>query len=340
MALSPRRRSPLVAVVGVAVLLVTLVAHLTPAGASSVNPIPLAGDLNAHDPSFTRVGNTWYVLNTGDPAVNGGTIQIKRSTDRRTFVSLGTVWDEIPAWVKTAVPQVTNLWAPEVYRHAGTYYLYYSASSFGSNQSVIGLATNATLDPSAPDYNWVDRGLVWQSQTSDDYNAIDPGIVRGGDGTPWMVFGSFWSGIRQIQLQWPSGKPAAGQAEPLWLVDRHVPPNAVEAPYMVKHKGMYYLFVSFDFCCRGTDSTYKIAVGRSRSVNGPFYDQLGTPLEHGGGTVILSADGAMVGPGGASISGNLIAYHYYDGDQNGAITLGIRHIRWGPGGWPVLTHLH
>ena len=172
-------------------------------------------------------------------------------------------------------------WAPEVYHHGGTYYLYYAASSFGSNQSVIGLATNSTLDPSAPGYRWVDRGLVWQSQTSDDYNAIDPGIVRGPDGSPWMVFGSFWSGVRQVQLQWPSGKPTAGQTEPLRLVDRQVPPNAVEAPYMVRHDGMYYLFVSFDFCCRGTDSTYKIAVGRSRSVNGPFFDELGTPLEHG-----------------------------------------------------------
>jgi arabinan endo-1,5-alpha-L-arabinosidase len=119
-----------------------------------------------------------------------------------------------------------------------------------------------------------------------------------------------------------------------------VPPNAVEAPYMVRHKAMYYLFVSFDFCCRGTDSTYKIAVGRSRSVNGPFSDELGTPLEHGGGTVILSSDGAMVGPGGESVSRGLMAYHYYDGNQGGAITLGIRRIHWGPGGWPVLADLH
>lgn len=340
MELSLRRRRPLIAIIGAALLLIALVLQLSPAGAATRSPIPLAGDLNAHDPSFTQVGNTWYVLNTGDPAVNGGTIAIKRSTDRHTFVSLGTVWDAIPAWVSAAVPKVTNLWAPEVYHHGGTYYLYYAASSFGSNQSVIGLATNSTLDPSAAGYRWVDRGLVWQSQTSDDYNAIDPGIVSGSDGSPWMVFGSFWSGVRQVRLQWPSGKAAAGQTEPLRLVDRQVPPNAVEAPYMVQHDGRYYLFVSFDFCCRGTDSTYKIAVGRSRSVNGPFYDELGTPLEQGGGTVILSSDGAMVGPGGESISHGLIAYHYYDGDQNGAITLGIRRIHWGPGGWPVLTRLH
>jgi arabinan endo-1,5-alpha-L-arabinosidase len=307
---------------------------------SSPKPLPLKGDLNAHDPSFTVVGKTWFVLNTGDPAVNGGTIQIKKSTDHRTFTSAGTVWDTIPAWIKQDVPAVTNLWAPQVYRHGGVFYLYYSASSFGSNTSLIALATNTTLDPADPAYHWVDQGLVWRSTSSDDYNAIDPAIIEDASGAPYLTFGSFWSGIRQIRLQWPSGKPAAGTGEPARLVDRLVPPNAVEAPFMVRHNGFYYLFVSFDFCCRGSDSTYKIAVGRSRSVSGPFTDELGTPLQHGGGTVILSSDGAMAGPGGVSISGDLLAHHFYDADAGGAITLSIRPIQWGPGGWPVLTYLH
>lgn len=124
------------------------------------------------------------------------------------------------------------------------------------------------------------------------------------------------------------------------IADRQVPPNAVEAPYLVRHEGYYYLFVSFDFCCRGADSTYKIAVGRSRSVTGPFLDQLGTPLQHGGGTVILSSDGPMVGPGGASVSGDLLAHHFYDADAGGAITLSIRRLHWGAGGWPELTYQH
>jgi arabinan endo-1,5-alpha-L-arabinosidase len=280
------------------------------------------------------------VLNTGDPVINGGTIQIKKSTDHQTFTSVGTVWTEIPAWIKDAVPAVANLWAPQVYRHAGIYYLYYSASSFGSNNSLIALATNTTLDPADPAYRWVDQGLVWRSRTTDDYNAIDPAVVEDASGMPYLTFGSFWSGIRQVELQWPSGKAAANPAAPTRLVDRLVPPNAVEAPYIVRRQGFYYLFVSFDFCCRGADSTYKIAVGRSRSVSGPFTDELGTPLQHGGGTVILSSDGPMVGPGGVSISGDLLAHHFYDADANGAITLSVRRIQWAASGWPVLTYLH
>jgi arabinan endo-1,5-alpha-L-arabinosidase len=339
----PRRYGHALVILGLALLAVVRpIGSGETAGANPAppRPLPLAGDLNAHDPAFTQVGQTWFVLNTGDPAINGGTIQIKKSTDRKTFTSVGTVWDEIPAWVKKEVPEVSNLWAPEVFKHGNTYYLYYSASSFGSNNSLIALATNTTLDPAAPGYRWVDRGVVWRSQTSDDYNAIDPGLAETPTGTPYLTFGSFWSGIRQVELKWPSGKPVDTTATPARLVDRLVPPNAVEAPYLVRHRGYYYLFVSFDFCCRGSDSTYKIAVGRSRSITGPFTDQLGTPLQHGGGTVILSSDGPMVGPGGVSVSGDLLAHHFYDADAAGAITLSLRRIQWGANGWPVLTHLH
>jgi arabinan endo-1,5-alpha-L-arabinosidase len=307
------------------------------AGQSRV--LHLSGDLHTHDPALTRDGvhGDWYVFSTGDPNVAHGTVQIRRSPDLRRWRYAGTVFADIPAWVSTAVPGVQNIWAPDVYRHDGVYYLYYAASTFGSNRSVIGLATNTTLDPDNPAYHWLDRGLVTQSTPQDDYNAIDPGIVEDARGRPWMAFGSFWSGIRMLALRWPSGEPAADQTEPLRLADRHVPPNAIEAPYVIRRGGYYYLFVSIDFCCRGLDSTYKIAVGRSRSVTGPYYDELGTPLLHGGGTVILSEHGSMVGPGGQSVYGNYLAHHYYDATRNGDFRLSIRTIGWDAQGWPHLS---
>jgi arabinan endo-1,5-alpha-L-arabinosidase len=299
----------------------------------------LSGDLHTHDPALTRNGvhGDWYVFSTGDPTVAHGTVQIRRSSDLRHWRYAGTVFNDIPTWVRTAVPGVQNLWAPDIHRHGGLYYLYYAASTFGSNRSVIGLATNTTLNPDNRAYRWIDRGLVTQSTPQNDYNAIDPGIVEDVQGRPWMAFGSFWSGIRMLGLQWPSGKPAAGQAEPLRLADRHVPPNAIEAPYIIRHGGYYYLFVSLDFCCRGLDSTYKIAVGRSRSVTGPYYDELGTPLVHGGGTVILSENRSMVGPGGQSVYGGYLAHHYYDATRGGDFRLSIRTIGWDRRGWPYLS---
>ncbi|WP_112237694.1 arabinan endo-1,5-alpha-L-arabinosidase [Kribbella monticola] len=296
----------------------------------------LTGDLTAHDPALIRDGGQWYVFSTGDERIAGGTIELRKSGDGRQWSFAGTVFDRIPSWLSSEVPGVSNLWAPEVVKHGNTFYLYYAASTFGSNRSVIALATNTTLDPGNPAYRWVDRGLVQRSATTDDYNAIDPGVITDGQGTPWLAFGSFWSGIRMIRLQWPSGLAAPNQGTPLRLADRRVPPNAIEAPYVVSRGGWYYLFVSFDFCCRGTESTYKIAVGRSRSVTGPYSDQAGKPMLEGGGTVILSSAGRKIGPGGQSVSGNWLAHHYYDADANGAVRFDIRQLSWGSDGWPSI----
>jgi len=305
-------------------------------GRPRVDILQLSGDLRAHDPALVRNESTgeWFVFSTGDPLVAGGNIQVRRSMDLHNWTYAGTVFEAIPAWIPQAVPGVTSLWAPEVRLHGGTYYLYYAASTFGSNRSVIALATSKTLEPDS----WVDQGLVAQSQPTDDFNAIDPAVVEDLNGTPYLGFGSFWSGIRMFQLQWPSGMLAPGQGQPLRLADRFVPPNALEAAAFMYHDGWYYLFVSFDFCCQGTNSTYKIVVGRSRTPTGPYFDKLGTPLEHGGGSTILSQQGTQFGPGGESIFGDLMAYHFYDGTANGDFRLSIRRISWSEDGWPIVAN--
>ena len=188
-------------------------------------PRPLTGDLAAHDPAIVASGDggPWYVFATGSSAGDGN-IQIRRSDDGLHWEYAGEVWKKKPEWIVEAVPKVANLWAPELIEHDGTWYLYYAASSFGSNHSVIALATNTTLDRDDPDYEWVDRGLVLASETSDDFNAIDPAIIEDADGTPWMAFGSFWSGIRMVELDWSDGKPRRPvDAEPLRLADRGSP---------------------------------------------------------------------------------------------------------------------
>jgi arabinan endo-1,5-alpha-L-arabinosidase len=275
------------------------------------------------------------VFATGS-ARGDGNIQIRRSDDQgSTWTFVDTVWNEKPAWLADTVPGVANLWAPELIEHDGTWYLYYAASTFGSNHSVIGLATNATLDASDADYEWVDQGPVLASETSDDFNAIDPGVVDV-EGTPWMSFGSFWSGIRMVELEWPSGMLADPGAEPLRLADRGSPPNAIEAPYVVEHDGWFYLFVSKDSCCQGLNSTYSMWVGRSETVTGPYVDRDGVPMLEDGGTLLLETDGDEIGPGGQSVSNGWLAYHFYDGANGGDPTLAIRSLTWDADGWPVL----
>jgi len=186
------------------------------------------GDIRVHDPMMIKQGRTYYVYSTG------GGLQIRSSTDLKTWRYEGTVFDAVPSWVTDTVGPITDLWAPDVSSFGGLYHLYYAGSQFGTNTSVIGLATNATLDPSSPRYRWVDRGLVLASTTSDTYNAIDPSVVLDTGHVPWLVFGSFWTGIHLRRLDARTGKPAR--------TDTHLYPlaycpdtNAVEAPFIIRH---------------------------------------------------------------------------------------------------------
>src|SRR5205814_2301884 len=99
-----------------------------------------------------------------------------------------------------AVPHTQTLWAPDISFFNGQYYLYYACSTFGSNRSGIGLATNTTLDPSDAAYHWQDCGLVLESRQNDDFNAIDPNRVIDRNRRHWLALGSFWSGLKLVEL--------------------------------------------------------------------------------------------------------------------------------------------
>lgn len=301
--------------------------------------LELTGDIRTHDPALVAgtEERDWYVYSTGDVRVGLGAPQIRRSSDGREWENAGTAWDAStrPTWVYEEVPGVENFWAPELYEHDGTWYLYYAASTFGSNLSVLGLMTSPTIDMDSPDYGWTDQGKVWGSIPGvTHYNAIDAGIIEDDEGTPWMAFGSFWGGIQLLELEWPSGKPVAG-AEPVTIATRNNSLNAIEAPYLVERDGRYYLFVSRDSCCSGLESTYSIAVGRSESVTGPYLDGAGRDMLHDGGEVVLTTHGDMVGPGGQSYSDGYLALHYYDATMGGQFRLDIRELAWTDDGWPV-----
>lgn len=300
---------------------------------------PLHGNVTLHDPALAQgaTGHIWYVYSSGDPGVGGGTVQIRKSVDDgHTWSYLGTVWNANPSWLTKELPGANTMWAPEIIRHGNTYYLYYAVSTLGHNDSVIALATNTTLDPTAPGYRWVDQGKVVRSLPASDFNAIDPDVVQDAAGTPWLVFGSYWSGIQMVQLQWPSGKRSPSP-DRLHLADRKLPLNAIEGAAMIGHNGWYYLFTSWDRCCMGLQSTYRIVVGRSRSITGPYVDRTGRSLMDGGGTTVLASMSNQVGPGGESIAGGAIAYHYYDATAGGVPRLGMRALNWTADGWPQLT---
>jgi arabinan endo-1,5-alpha-L-arabinosidase len=314
------------------------VAAAVPANAPATNPVPAY--VFIHDPSMVREGGKWYLFSTGDPngAVNGGDIQIRTSTDLRTWRLIGTVFAKIPAWITSRVPGVVNLWAPDISFFDGLYHLYYAASSFGSNDSVIALATNRTLDLASPEYHWADAGLVFSSGAADNYNAIDPALVAGPKGSKWLLFGSFWGGIQLIALNPATGRYSTKDPT-VYSLSSALSPDPEEGSYMVHHGGFYYLFVSYGNCCKGIGSTNEILVGRSQSVTGPFLDPNGTAMSNGGGMELQGGTDGMIGPGSASValdgSAYLIDYHYYDAWAQGQPWLQVRKLFWADGGWPV-----
>ncbi len=299
----------------------------------------LAGDLrNVHDPSIAEERGVFYVFST-----RAG-LSVRCSGDLVNWRLCGDVFGHIPKWAVDDVPGVRGLWAPDVSYFNGKYHLYYSVSTFGSNRSSIGLATNTTLDPASDDFRWVDRGKVIGSVASDDWNAIDPNVVLDEHDQPWLSFGSFWSGIKLRKIDRATGMLDAKDPTLYALAGRSREggaPGAIEAPFSVRRNAYFYLLVSFDLCCKGKDSTYNVRVGRSRSVTGPYTDRDGKDMRQGGGTPVVASEGRWRGPGHCSVirvkDRDLLVYHAYDAEARGVPTLRIDPLAWDSQGWPAVA---
>lgn len=297
------------------------------------------GKARAHDPVIAKDGRNYYVYTTGPG------IAVQSSPDMKQWKPEPRVLDPAPAWTATTIPGSRDFyWAPDISFFNGKWHLYYSVSTFGKNRSAIGFATNETLDPSKPNYKWEDQGPCFQSYAADNYNAIDPNIVLDDHKQPWLSFGSFWSGIQIIKLDPNTGKPADPSAKPLRIAGRpHEPgqPGAIEAPFIFRHGRDYYLFASFDFCCRGVSSTYNVRVGRARQVEGPYLDRDGKAMADGGGTLVVAGEGRWHGTGHNAVfrdkRKDYIVYHAYDGEDNGAPKLRIEPLAWDREGWPKVV---
>lgn len=300
---------------------------LIPGTASAYpNPGLVTGAVVVHDPTMVRTSAGKYLL-----YATGGGLGHRTSSDRIAFSAGADAFGAKPGWWSG---YATEAWAPDISYHGGKYLMYYAVSTFGSNKSAIGLAASSTGLPGS----WSDYGIVYTSTTSSDYNAIDPNLFVDDDGKWWLSFGSWWTGLKMIRIEPSTGKQYAGDTKRYPLASRPTGTKAVEAPYIVKRGGYYYLFASYDTCCAGTSSTYKVKVGRSTSITGPYHDKNGVSMLNNGGTPVLESHGRYIGPGGQSImkdaDGDLIVYHYYDGQDNGTPKLGVNLLNWSTG-WPV-----
>ena len=303
-----------------------------------------------HDPVMAYEDGVYYLYCTGH-----GITQMT-STDRQhwTLSREGVLLNgKIPAWTHDSVPGFeTHIWAPDVVKYRGKWYMGYSCSTFGKNTSAIGLLSNKCLSDKD---GWKDEGCIVASRGNrDNWNAIDPNFIIDEKGKPWMTWGSFWDGIQLIPLD-KTMHPKKG-AKPQTIARRHAVgdasaepnptskfagTNAIEAPFIIRHGGYYYLFVSWDYCCRGIKSNYRVAVGRSKNVSGPYLDRDGKPMLEGGGTLLLEGDKKEY-----EALGHCSAYSFSDGDvffchgysvaKNGASILVQKRIEWTEDGWLTL----
>lgn len=311
---------------------------------------------DAHDPVAAFCDGRYYVFTTG--------MGIMSSADMKTWRFEGRVLESIPQWAADkgfrGMP-----WAPDVQFINGQYYVYYSYSKFGKNISAIGVATNKTLNPSSPDYKWEDHGMIVESVPGrDEWNAIDANVILDENGTGWLAFGSFWRGLKMFKLddtfmriaepqEWhpicrrPEGttKNITGGDDGLSLDPRgsdfDAGNGAVEAPFIFRHGGHYYLFASYDLCCRGAKSTYKVVVGRSDKVIGPYYDKDGNSLMEGGGTIVVQGNERFPGVGHCAVVNfggqDYMFMHGYDKQHDYRSKLLIREVNWSTDGWPEVA---
>lgn len=335
------------------IITVRLLAQTIPAGTDTsrrrlqqtpIGTVTPTRETPAHDPVMTKQNGRFYLFTTG----NG--VSVYSSANMKTWRKEKQVFDQAPAWVHDALPAYrgSSMWAPDISYHNGKYYLFYAVSVFGKNTSCIGVAVNKTLDSASADFRWEDKGKVIQSVPGrDSWNAIDPNLVMDENNTPWLAFGSFWSGMKMVKL----GNDLISIAQPeQWhtiaarpntaLSDTTAGNGAIEGPFIFKKNGYYYLFVSWDYCCRAEKSDYKVVVGRSRKVTGPYLDRDGKDMAGNGGTIIIEGDGKeWYGAGHNSTytfdGKDYVIYHGYDARDRGRSKLIIRELTWAED-WPAL----
>ena len=227
--------------------------------------------------------------------------------------------------------------APDAMKIGDRYLIIYGATGgglFGNHNGRILTMWNKTLDPNSPDFKYTPAIEVASSDGMEDCDAIDPSVLLDPTtGRLWASYGTYFGNIRLIELDPNTGERVKGNVEKDIAID-------CEASALIFRDGWYYLLGTHGTCCDGVNSTYNIVVGRSRSVEGPYVDNVGRDMFHGGGRLVITAGDRVCGPGhfGRTVLDEgveIMSCHYEaDFDMGGRSVLGVRPLLW-KNGWPV-----
>lgn len=298
-----------------------------------------------HDPAIIKAEESYYVYSS---SLLGS---FYTSRDMHDWTHAGHVFTEIPRWLLDEIPAADHIGSPDISYYRGRYLLFYQSHESRTCNAATGLATNTTLDPASPEYEWIDHGQVLRSSPyfssienicGDEqavFNAIDPHFFEDVDGTPWLAIGSTIGGIKLIELDPETLMPIPGRdyvslAQRFLLQDDPV----IEGAYLLFRDGYYYLFLSFNHCCKREETRYQVRVGRAKEVTGPYYDKRGWPLRWGGGSLVIDGDGPWRGTGHNDVFSengvDWLVHHAKHAGQDFRPFLHIRKIEWDADSWP------
>ncbi|USH05411.1 arabinan endo-1,5-alpha-L-arabinosidase [Grimontia kaedaensis] len=316
-----------------------------------------------HDPTMEKQGSYYYLYSSSPLGA------FYSSLDKVNWDYRGNVFSEIPVWLTDSIENLDHIGAPDISFYNGQYVYFYQSHKSGTCNAATGLLTNTTLDPEAPDYKWVDHGEILRSKPllgeiicggyGRHYNAIDAMFYVDDDQKPWLVFGStmgdislagvipqiYMGGIHLLELDPKTLKPI-DPSKMITLASRPITDIStgefvVEAPFIQYKNGFYYLYMSYNSCCKGPDTKYEIRVGRSKDIQGPYVDSYGRLLNEGGGTKLLDKDGEQIGTGHNDVftedNQDWLVHHAYDSTNNYKPTLQLRQIEWEQG-WPKVCN--
>lgn len=319
------------------------------------------GPRHAHDPTVVRDDDGTYYMFSTDAVANfhdiPAGVHVRSSKDLIEWTYRGTALDGVPA-AAFEWSGAKGLWAPEVVRWpapAGEarWHMYYSASTFGSSTSAIGLAVAGS--PAGP---WEDRGLVVRTRSGrDTQNAIDAAVTFDRQGAPWLTYGSFFSGIHTLRLNAESGLALTEGDLGMCIARRHTDVDrAIEGAFVQyrQEDDRYVLFVSYD----SLFNTYNVRVAVADEITGPYRDANGAEMTdidaapHSVGTKILGSyrfdgDTAWLAPGHNSVltvpaderkgEQQFMVHHVRFAEDPTQHMVQLRRVFTTANGWPVVS---
>lgn len=288
------------------------------------------------DPTVIRTDEGFYLYAT---QTNSYWIPIYFSKDLVNWKFKRSAFRKATRPTEDVLPGGGAFWAPEIRYINGKYVLYFSWAKWGDGS--ISYTAVATSDSPVGDFLNAKPLLI-----TDDFgsNCIDQFYYEE-DGKKYMFVGSF-NGIYVTELT-DDGLSVKRGADGKPVLKKQVCGRAFEGTNIYKKGKYYYLFASINNCCpnNGMDSKYKVVVGRSENLLGPYVDRKGKDMLDNSWELVLEGDGeTFFGPGHNSIiipddaGTDWMIYHSYvkeNGTVGGRLGM-LDRIVWSADGWPTI----